>query len=288
MYTLKLDKENKIMIHTTCSSIFQGENLSDKLVFLLPQTVGDVTVENCKVYIYYVRPDGVYDFDELVKEPLDYKEYHQYHFPITSKLTAAAGNVKMRMQLNNVPEVILRTAETTIEVLPIGENKSDGDEGAPPIDDALIEKINKIDLSLKEKVDKVSGSSLVENSLIEKLRTQADIKSISAEFILNEAGQLEVQSIDSKKISGLSEALATKLTGIKLGDSLLDGAAGVATIPIATSEQIGVVRSTSAEDGVFIAADGAMNVNCLNVNKLVQSDHDILILDGGDSTTTTE
>ena len=46
----------------------------------------------------------------------------------------------------------------------------------------------------------------------------------------------------------------TKLTGIKLGDSLLDGAAGVATIPIATSEQIGVVRSTSAEDGIFIAA----------------------------------
>jgi len=35
----------------------------------------------------------------------------------------------------------------------LGENKSDGDEGAPPIDDALIEKINKIDLSLKEKVD---------------------------------------------------------------------------------------------------------------------------------------
>lgn len=170
----------------------------------------------------------------------------------------------------------------------MGENKSDSDEGAPPIDDALIEKINKIDLSFKEKVDKVSGSSLVENSLIEKLRTQADIKSISAEFILNEAGQLEVQSIDSKKISGLPEALATKLTGIKLGDSLLDGAAGVATIPIATSEQIGVVRSTSAEDGIFIAADGAMNVNCLNVNKLVQSDHDILILDGGDSTTTTE
>ena len=78
------------------------------------------------------------------------------------------------------------------------------------------------------------------------------------------------------------------MTGIKLGDSLLDGAAGVATIPIATSEQIGVVRSTSAEDGIFIAANGAMNVNCLNVNKLVQSDHDILILDGGDSTTTTE
>lgn len=121
MYTLKLDATNKTMVHTIFSPIFQGENLSDTLVFLLPQTIGDVVVSNCKVYIYYLRPDGVYDFDELVKEPFDYKEYHQYHFPITSKFTASVGSVKMSMQLNSSPDVVLKTAETTIDVLPVGE-----------------------------------------------------------------------------------------------------------------------------------------------------------------------
>ena len=137
MYILKLDAESKSMTTTSFSAIYQGENLADTLVFLLPQTVGDVVVANCKVFVSYVRPDGVSDIDELVKDPSDYKDYHQYHFPIGSQFTASVGKVKMSMQLRNTPDIVLKTAMTTIEVL------SPGDVGDMSSQVSAIYKLSK-------------------------------------------------------------------------------------------------------------------------------------------------
>ena len=45
----------------------------------------------------------------------------------------------------------------------------------------------------------------------------------------------------------------------------------------------GVVTSSTGENKVAVAEDGSMEVNSLNMNKLVQSDGDTLILDGGNA-----
>lgn len=54
-------------------------------------------------------------------------------------------------------------------------------------------------------------------------------------------------------------------------------------IPLATALTHGVVKGTDAENGVSIQEDGTMQVNQINVNKLIQTDGDSIILHGGNS-----
>lgn len=182
--------------------------------------------------------------------------------------------------------VDLSAYEQTASVTEKLNNKVDKVPGSSLVEDTLIEKLRNLDASLETKVDKVGGSSLVEDTLIEKLRSLADIKSTSAEFTVTPEGQLSIQAIDQNKITGLPDALAEKLSGIKLGNVLLKDADGVVTIPIATADQIGVVKGTNAENGVTVAHDGTMSVNSVNISKLVQDEGDILVLDGGMATPT--
>lgn len=77
---------------------------------------------------------------------------------------------------------------------------------------------------------------------------------------------------------------------IKLDDSMnlvITGAAlniseKAVDIPLA-GETAGVVTSSTEENKVAVAEDGSMEVNSLNMNKLVQSEGDTLILDGGNA-----
>lgn len=53
-------------------------------------------------------------------------------------------------------------------------------------------------------------------------------------------------------------------------------------IPVA-SRVLGVVRSSTRENTIFVGGDGEMSVNTLNVNRLVQTPGELLNLDCGDS-----
>lgn len=90
-------------------------------------------------------------------------------------------------------------------------------------------------------------------------------------------------TLDEKNIwNGLPAALAKKVAGVKVaGTALTADSDGNIDIPIATSDNYGVVKSSADEGKVSIGADGTMTVNSLNVNNLVQTDGDILILDCG-------
>lgn len=50
---------------------------------------------------------------------------------------------------------------------------------------------------------------------------------------------------------------------------------------VATDTVLGLVMSSSAENKVTVAADGTMEVNSVNVNKLVQDEGSVLVLNGG-------
>ena len=54
-------------------------------------------------------------------------------------------------------------------------------------------------------------------------------------------------------------------------------------IPLAGNGIVGLVTSSTAENNVVVNADGTMTVNSLNINKLVQTAGDVLVLDGGDA-----
>lgn len=49
-------------------------------------------------------------------------------------------------------------------------------------------------------------------------------------------------------------------------------------VQIATNTTLGVVKGTKEEDGISINKDGTMQVNDININKIVQNNDDELIL----------
>ena len=146
------------------------------------------------------------------------------------------------------------------------------------------DKVTGLSVSLNNKVNVEAGKSLVEDTLIAKLTGMTEIKGVSGELEIGADDKiLSVKAIDQSKVTGLPEALEAKLSGVTLGTAPLEVSAGVVTIPIATSSLLGVVLGSDAENKVKVNVDGTMEVNSLNINKLVQSAEDVLVLDGGDT-----
>ena len=170
---------------------------------------------------------------------------------------------------------------------------------------------------LGNKVDKVTGSSLVQDTLITKLTNLLNIQSVAdGQLAVSPEGQLSVVAIAQSQVAGLTEALAgkvsaeegkglsendftdtlfQKLNGIEAGAEVnviesislnsvpLEISGKAVNIPIATTGALGVVLSSTAENAVTVKANGAMEVNNVNVNKLVQTEGESLILNGGNA-----
>lgn len=170
---------------------------------------------------------------------------------------------------------------------------------------------------LGNKVDKVSGSSLVQDTLITKLTNLLNIQSVAdGQLAVSPEGQLSVVSIAQSQVAGLTDALAgkvdvvagkglstndftnallQKLNGIEAGAEVnvieainINGAplaisGQTVDIPIATASQLGVVLSSTGENKVTVAGDGTMSVAQVNANTLVQTEGDSLILNGGNA-----
>lgn len=137
-------------------------------------------------------------------------------------------------------------------------------------------KVTGLDATLANKLDK-------NDELVTKLQGMANIKSVSSELTLGEDGALAINAIEQEKITGLPDALAGKVSGVNLKDTPLEVSEGVVTIPVATATALGVVKSNEVENGIVVDTDGNMTVNSLNANKLVQTQGESLILNGGTS-----
>lgn len=170
---------------------------------------------------------------------------------------------------------------------------------------------------LGNKVDKVSGSSLVQDTLITKLTNLLNIQSVAdGQLEVSPEGQLSILSIAQSQVAGLTDALAgkvdvvagkglstndftnallQKLNGIEAGAEInviesvslnsvpLEISGKAVNIPIATVGALGVVQSSAAENGVTVQPNGAMEVNSINANKLVQTEGERLILNCGNA-----
>lgn len=139
------------------------------------------------------------------------------------------------------------------------------------------------------------------------------IDGVSGEFTIAADGKiLNINAIDQSKITGLAEALdgkvnavagkglssndltdelldklnasqANVLEGVSVAGTLLEIVDKQVNIPVATADAHGVVKSAAGENKVAVAADGTMEVNSLNVNKLVQTDGEYLLMNGGNA-----
>lgn len=185
---------------------------------------------------------------------------------------------------------------------------------AGEVDLSTYSTTEQITAELDKKVDKVDGSRLITAEEAAKIATaEANvIESVdTAQFALDGDKKLTLLDVAMSKVTGLTDALADKvdkvegsrliteaeatklgaiesgaqaniLEVVKLnGEALAISEKGV-DIPVA-GESLGVVKSSAAENKVSVGTDGEMSVNNVNVNKLVQTDGETLILNGGTS-----
>lgn len=111
--------------------------------------------------------------------------------------------------------------------------------------------------ALEGKVDKVDGKGLSSNDFTTAEKTKLE----------NIAANAEVNVIEKVQIAGVDLSITDKTVNIPVG-----------------GESLGVVKSSTAENEVAISSEGKMSVNSLNVNKLVQTEGDVLIIYGGSAT----
>ena len=176
------------------------------------------------------------------------------------------------------------------------------EEGKTLISADLIEKLTNMN---------ADGEKNVINAVSEEFSIDAGTRTLS----------LATGKITQDKIAGLAEVLAkkvdaeagkglstndftndlkSKLDAIEAGaqanvienvsmngEALVIAEKGV-NIPLATNTTVGVIKGSDVENGVVIDEQGAASVKNLNVGKLVQTDGDWLILNGGNSTLTVE
>lgn len=64
---------------------------------------------------------------------------------------------------------------------------------------------------------------------------------------------------------------------------LLNNGSFATDIPAATAQRLGLVRSSDVRNGISVHPDGSMEVNSLDVSRLVQTESDTLILNGGNA-----
>lgn len=86
---------------------------------------------------------------------------------------------------------------------------------------------------------------------------------------------------EGTKLAGIAEgAQVNVIESIKLNGTALSIDAKAVNIPLVTADTAGIVIS-SADENTISYANGIGTVNSLNVNKLAQTEGDVLIIDGG-------
>ena len=161
----------------------------------------------------------------------------------------------------------------------------------------IEEKVTEINggESAGEVLSQLNSYKEINDAAVESIQTKLNtvesnaqvnvIDAVSDEFEISaDTKTLIVKEIAQAKVTGLIASLEAKVAKEEgkslISDSLIAKLEGIG---IATAETAGIVKSSAIENGVVVAEDGSMTVHSVNLSKVVQTDGDFLVLDGGSS-----
>nr|DAZ49990.1 MAG TPA: BppU domain protein [Caudoviricetes sp.] len=99
MIYIKLDDDKTLSI-TVNGKIYRGDNLNQKITFLMPKTVDEVDMLEATPYLCYIRADGVADIVALDRLGDTYKDaFYQYVLPVSCRLSKFPGEVCAWLQI---------------------------------------------------------------------------------------------------------------------------------------------------------------------------------------------
>lgn len=120
--------------------------------------------------------------------------------------------------------------------------------------------------------------------------TKDEVTALIADITGGESAADVLASLNAYKTSNNArvQTIENVINGTETTDGLVDRVEALENkeeynLPVATESVLGGVKSSEAENTIKVEATGAMSVNSVNVNKLTQTEGDVLILDGGSS-----
>lgn len=140
----------------------------------------------------------------------------------------------------------------------------------------------------KSAIDTLNGTgtgsvSKAVNDAIDGLHISDYAKSADVEstYVKKNGTDRLITAAEGTKLAGIAEgAQVNVIESIKLNGTALSIDAKAVNIPLVTADTAGIVIS-SADENTISYANGIGTVNSLNVNKLAQTEGDVLIIDGG-------
>ena len=116
MYTIMMNPD-KYLIKTAVTTIYQNENLVDKLKFILPRTYEGLDIKNFEVRLLYTPPDGKPRSETLNLSDEVYKgNWLCGYLPIDNRLTKVAGTVTIKLVFDDLDQRNLQSGTTTITI----------------------------------------------------------------------------------------------------------------------------------------------------------------------------
>lgn len=186
-------EEDKNLIITVPTSIYQGESNAGSICFLLPQIQEDVKLADCAVFMRYILPDNTGRSEALHFEPETYRGYLKYTTLASTKFTAISGIVKIWIiAMNDTDMIVLKTGEVDVEILP---SRSIG-QYLPP---ESLEQIDQLTLQVKA-LQKTKADNIVFHKDNHTIQLTANGAPIGDQIVVS-SGSGEDTSIQDMKIS---------------------------------------------------------------------------------------
>lgn len=147
-----------------------------------------------------------------------------------------------------------------------------------------------IESGLTTRLTTLEGADTVEGSVAKTVKDAIDTLNITqyakdADVVKKETGKSLIADTKITKLDGIEEnAQVNVIEKIKVaGEEISPDTEKAVNIPLATAARAGLIISSDAENAISVSEAGVATVNTLNVNKLVQTAGDELILNGGNA-----
>lgn len=159
MIYIKLGDDMALSI-TVNEPIRRGDNLSNKLTFLIPIQLRETDMLSAVVYLCYLRADGSPDIVRLERSEQTYNElYYQYTVPVSCKLTRYPGQVCTWLEVFSGSASNPTIAKSSECLLFIEDAKNIGDYLCGDQITVLYQMQKEID-SNKESIDSELGNKV--------------------------------------------------------------------------------------------------------------------------------
>lgn len=262
MIYIKLDENMELSI-TVNKPIYRGDRLYQKIIYLIPMTVGDIDVQAAAVYLSYIRADGTADIALLTKMDETYNDkYYQYTLPITSTLTRYAGEICSWIQIyagSPRNPMIAKSGECMLRIL---ESKN-MDEYISDRNLSLIyemqkqmeDKVEQAEKTLTERIDKTDEAVAAKADNIVFHKEDSTIQLVSTTILTDEDGNETTEQVP-------------------LGDPIYirtDTASGIANMEINENGELVITFDDGTEQnlGVVVGSDGAVYVPHVSEQKVL-------------------